>query len=123
MYYRCQHDTRGLTTREIEEILARNPSKRFKNTNCPFQMSAKVSKMGGTHPCKIIIEWCHNHPIKSLQAKSFKDLSPDVTSKIKQYFADGMTPGTAYQEFIRDLRSLFQNDLLGFHATVADRSK
>ena len=25
MYYRCQHDTRGLTTREIEEILARNP--------------------------------------------------------------------------------------------------
>ena len=43
-YYRCQHNTRVSSTQNIGEIFKKNPSKRLKNTNCPFTMAIKVLK-------------------------------------------------------------------------------
>jgi hypothetical protein len=103
-YFRCQHNTRVPSTKNIEEILRKKPSKRLKNTNCPFTLSAKIDKDPSTlFPCKIEIDWSHNHQIDTLQANSFKDLSENVTDVIRQYFANGMSPGTAYKEFISNL--------------------
>ena len=67
-YYRCQHNTRVLSTKNVE-VLKNDPSKRLKNTNCPFKLSARIEKDPLIlQPCKIQIEWSHNHPVKCLQA-------------------------------------------------------
>ena len=47
--YRCHFDTRHEKTRDAESILKKNPSKRFRNTVCPFQMTFKITKCP-THP-------------------------------------------------------------------------
>ena len=43
-YYRCHHSTRYEGTRENIVVQSQNPTKRFKNTNCPYTMSIKVKK-------------------------------------------------------------------------------
>ena len=62
-------------------------------------------------PYEIIIEHFHNHPIDSLEAKSFKGLSEQVCEKVKNLFTLGMAPSRAY--YI---------DELEFHVKRADRS-
>ena len=52
---------------------------------------------------------------------SFKDLAEDVTDTIRQYFISGMTPGTAYKEFVLNLR-LSSRYMFKFHRALADRS-
>ena len=42
--YRCHHDTRYEGVREVDTILDKNSFKRFRNTNCPFQITFKVLK-------------------------------------------------------------------------------
>ena len=123
-YYRCQHNTRVFSTRNVKEILEKNPSKRLKNTNCPYRMCVNFLKDTtlASFPCKIKIEWCHNHETDTLQASSFKDLDANVTAKIRTYFLDGMTPGTAYREFVSNLRLGHKDNLLTFHKSLADRS-
>ena len=81
----------------------------------------KIAKERDAYPCKIQIEWCHNHKIDTLHATSFKDLSEDVVNDIYQYFSNGMTPGTAYKEYVSNLRASHSN-LLDFHRALADRS-
>ena len=43
-YYRCQHNTRCVLTRDVKSIKMKNPSKRQKNTNCPFTLHIKIVK-------------------------------------------------------------------------------
>ena len=40
-YYRCQHDTRVLSTRNVAEILEKNPSKRLKKYELSVQTIVK----------------------------------------------------------------------------------
>ena len=44
VFYRCHHDTRYENTRDAKSILEKKPTKRFRNTFCPFQMSIKILK-------------------------------------------------------------------------------
>ena len=61
----------------------------MKNTNCPFSMTVKLQKSG----CIVDLDWNHNHPVKSLQALSFKDISRNTQEKCKGYFQQGLSPG------------------------------
>ena len=44
-------------------------------------------------PCTIDIEWAHNHSTKALQARTFKDISPETVGKVQTYFENGCSPG------------------------------
>ena len=63
-------------------------------------MTVKLEKSGGTHPCKVLIEWFHNHPLKSLQVNSFRDILPETADKVKEYFSKGFSPGKQTQCFV-----------------------
>ena len=59
-YYRCQHNTRVLSTKDVEKVLKNDPSKRLKNTNCPFTMAVRIEKDPSvSRPCKVKVEWSH----------------------------------------------------------------
>ena len=104
-YYRCQHNTKYLGTKRVSKILASKPQKRFKNTNCEFLMFFSITNViGNEFPCSITIEWAHNHPVNSLQAWGFKDVSQSAKYQIRCLFESGMSAGTAYTEFHRNLR-------------------
>ena len=51
--YICHHDTRYEGTREVDTALDKNPFKRFRNINCPFQITFKVLKNNVNTLCKI----------------------------------------------------------------------
>ena len=111
-YYRCHHNTRQLSTWDVESVLRNCPGKRFKNTNCTFSVSFKVKKVPppDAYSCTIELQWCHNHPTSALQVLSFKKL-----------FATGLTPGSAYHEFLRNAKALATSKL-ELHKMLADRS-
>ena len=44
VYLRCHHNTRYQGTMNSKETLKNKPSKRFKNTDCPFTMTLKFKK-------------------------------------------------------------------------------
>ena len=68
MTYRCHHDTRYKGPREVDVALDKNPLKRFRKTNCPFQITFKVLKDNvNTFSCNVLIEHCHNHAVSSLE--------------------------------------------------------
>ena len=69
---RCYHDTRYEETRQVKTVLEKNPLKRFRNTNCPFQMTFKILKENKDYPCNVFMEYNHNHLISSLEALSFR---------------------------------------------------
>ena len=103
-------------------IMKNNPAKRIKNTNCPFSMCAKILlDQSLEFPCTIEIKWNHNHGTNTLQAWSYKDLTEEAVNTIKQYFMNGMTPGTAYKEFVDNLRISCGTDILAYHRVLADR--
>ena len=121
--YRCHHDTRYERTREIDTVLDKNPFKRLRNTNCPFQMKFKVLKFSNDKfVCNVNIEHCHNHAVNSLEALSFKQLSTSTRMEIEGLFTYGFTPSQAYHEFLRNLQSSSEDEL-HFHIQKADRSK
>ena len=77
--YRCHLDARYEGTRDTKAVLEQNPFKRFRNTNCPFQVTFKVLKVATNgFTCNIVLEHRHNDPINSLEALSFKMLSEEV---------------------------------------------
>ena len=54
------HDTKW--TREVDTLLDKNPFKRFRNTNCPFQIAFNVLKdFVDTFSRNVFIEHYHNH--------------------------------------------------------------
>ena len=91
--YRCHHNTRYEATKDASTLLSQRPLKRMKNTCCPFSMTLKLHKAPSSHPCSVIIEWFHNHPLSSLQVNSFKDILPETARKVKEYFDKGFSPG------------------------------
>lgn len=44
VYLRCQHNTRYHGTMNAKAVMRANPSKRFKNTDCPFSLILKFKK-------------------------------------------------------------------------------
>ena len=79
MYYRCHHRTTHRTTHAPSynpmESLTKDPLKRLKNIDCPFFMSFKILKVPvNDKTCNILLQWNHNHPVKSLHVMSFKDI-------------------------------------------------
>ena len=121
-YYRCQHKTRYQATMNPKEVIAAKPSKRLKNTDCPYSLTVKLRKVSDEYPCEMDLEWNHNHPVDALQSLSFKDVAKNVTQKIKQMFENGYTPALAYNEFIKGIKQEC-SDSLEFHLKLADRSK
>ena len=91
--YRCHHNTRYEATKDTSSLLTEKPSKRMKNTSCPFSMTIKLDKSASSHTCAITIEWFHNHPLKSLQVNSFKDILTETAQKVKDFFDRGFSPG------------------------------
>lgn len=64
----------------------------------------------GEELCSAIdIECNHNHSVQSL---SFKDIPPLLTSRIKEIYANGLLPGAAYRELLRQLRRECKDDLM-----------
>lgn len=122
-YYRCQHFTRNERTKDSHLVLSAKPFKRLKNTNCPFKLAIKTKHNSYIDNYNTLIElsWDHNHPIQSLHALSFKDMSPDVVNQVKDSFKKGLLPGSAYKEFLKQLRSECSSDL-EYHKRMADRS-
>ena len=123
-YFRCQHNTRYEGTKCPGDILGTKPNKRFKNTNCPFSLAVKIGKnaQSAHFPSIIDIEWNHNHAVEALHSLSFKDIPTYVTDKILDMFDNGLLPGAAYQEFLRQLRSECNTDL-DYHKRLSDRSQ
>ena len=66
--YQIRRNKRGKTVLEKKK----NPLKRFRNTNCPFQMTFKILKENKDYPCNVFMEYNHNHLISSLEALSFR---------------------------------------------------
>ena len=91
--YRCHHNTRYEATKNISSLLVQKPFKRIKNTSCAFSMTIKLKKDGSSHPCIILLEWFHNHPLQSLQVNSFKDILLETAETVKDYFDRGYSPG------------------------------
>ena len=89
VFYRCHHDTRYENTRDAKSILEKKPTKRFRNTYCPFQMSIKILKSvvdSSQFRCSIVLEHKHNHPVNSLHALSFKAISVETVNSITLLF-------------------------------------
>ena len=63
----------------------------MKNTESPFYMTVKIKKNCSENPCDVEIDWNHNHPVQSLQALSFKDMSMETAEKCKDYFKQGLS--------------------------------
>lgn len=122
-YYRCQHNTRNMKTRDVELILIKDPSKTLKNSNCPMSVIVRVRKdQTSPYPCTIDIKWNHNHSTSALQVLAFKDIPEHTSSTIYSLFACGMTPATAYRDFLRTVRSNAKSDM-DFHQILSDRSQ
>lgn len=118
-YYRCQHNTRRWSpSKDPQRKLLLNPSARVKNTNCPFQMIIKIEQNGC---CTNDIEWEHNHSLGTLEATNFRNISPECIEKVYKLYESGLTPSTARQEYLKDLKEECKDDL-AFHTKKADRS-
>ena len=122
LYYRCHHRTTHVKSYNPVETLKRNPSKRMKNTDCPFSLSFKILKIPANGmSCNISLQWNHNHPVNSLQALSFKDIPAHIRDEITDMYHRQYTPGLAYREFVKNIMSRSKDDL-EFHKFLADRS-
>ncbi|XP_035660668.1 uncharacterized protein LOC118405331 [Branchiostoma floridae] len=118
-YYRCQHNTRQWSpSKDPQRRLGIDPTARVKNTNCPFQLVMKISKENVT---TIDIHSQHNHSVGTLEASNFKDLSEETIDKVYKLFESGLTPSTARQQFLSDLKSDCMDEIT-FHRQKADRS-
>ena len=119
--FRCHHNTRYAGTRHTQQILERNPAKRFKNTNCPFKMVVKKLKECTDYPFLIYLEWNHNHSVNSLQAWTFRDIPSTLYEKVKGMIEQGLTPALAYRTYMQELREKCKDDI-EFHMLKSDRS-
>ena len=55
---------------------------------------------------ELSLEYTHNHTITSLQAMSFRDISAETKVKVWTLFDDGLSPGVAHFEFLKQLKDL-----------------
>ena len=101
-YFRCHHKTHYENTMNHIKVARQKPSKRFKNTYFPFSLCVRIKRETPSSKFSAIldIEYNHNHPVQSLQSLSFRDISDDVSNRIKQLFERGFTPGLVYREIL-----------------------
>ena len=98
-----------------------NPSKRVKNTNCPFSLVLKHRRIQEDYNTTLELEWTHNHPTMSLQSMSFNDIDQSTRDHIMELFEKGYSPSLAFKEMVRELRVEISNDLK-FHIAMSNRS-
>ena len=115
------HNARYAGTRHTQQILERNPAKRFKNTNCPIKMVVKQLKECTDYPFLISLEWNHNHSVNLLQAWTFRDIPSTLCEKVKGMFEQGLPPALAYRAYMQELREKCKDDI-EFHMLKSDRS-
>ena len=121
-FFRCQHRSIHEPSYNPVQKKRQKPSLRIKNTDCPFSMQFKIKKDATDRRCIVIIEYCHNHSVDSLQVKGFKDISEAAKLQIFSLFEDGKTPGSAYREFVKLIKRSCNGEA-DFHLALADRSK
>ncbi|XP_066926380.1 uncharacterized protein [Clytia hemisphaerica] len=122
VYLRCHFKTRYQGTMNGNKIKKQNPSKRFRNTECPFTLALKFKSDETIHlNCDLEMEWNHNHPTKSLQALSYQDIHKTTRTNIFDLFDKGFTPGLAYREIWR-LAKEACSDETELHKYVSNRS-
>ena len=71
------------------------------------------------------MEYTHNHTITSLQALSFRDISILTKEKVWKLFDDGLSPGLAHFEFLKQLKNIckeLDNPDLEYLKKKADRA-
>ena len=121
-YYRCHHNTRYEGTMNPSEVFAEIPFKRIKNTNCEFSLVVNMLKCPSEFTALLYIEWNHNHSVKALQSLGFKDIPGTVVEQIKSLFENGLLPGAAHRELMKQVRSECINEEQ-YHVRIADRSQ
>lgn len=125
VYLRCHHNTRHHGTMNANEVKRKTPSKRFKNTDCPFSLVLRFLRTScdvvSDFNCILDLEWTHNHPTQSLQALSFKDVAKSTQDEIYKLFEKGFTPGLAYREFWRLAKESCSTET-ELHKFTADRA-
>ena len=84
-------------------------------------MVIKLSKNPSLCHKLINLEWNHNQAVTSFQSISFRDIPKEVIDQIQTHFKAGMLPGSAHQEFMRQLKSECKSDL-EYHKKLADRA-
>ena len=111
--YRCHHKTQYEPTMDAEKVRSSKPSKRMKNTNCPYSLCIRIKQDYYEEPFKsrIDIEWNHNHTVEAAHALTFKDISNESKKKITAMFDNGYTPALACREFLKGVRRKFVDDL------------
>ena len=57
---------------------------------------------------ELYMEYTHNHTITSLQALSFRDISEQTKKNVWKLFDDGLSPGLAYFQFLKQLKDICQ---------------
>lgn len=102
--YRCHHNTRYDKTANPDPS---KPHRRTKNTSCPFSMTIKIRRKehvpDGEKNCTIILDWRHNHPLDSLEVSTFRDMRPETSEKVMNYFDQGLSPGKRYAHILDTL--------------------
>ena len=121
-YYRCHHNTRYEGTMNPPKVLAETPCKRIKNTNCEFSLVINFLKYDPHYTALLTIEWNHNHSVISLQSLGYKDIPPKVLEQVMTLFENGLLPGAAHKELMRQVKSECENEEQ-YHIKVADRSQ
>ena len=86
------------------------PSKRIKNSNCPFSLIVKLSRNLGVIPSLIEIEMKHNHPTQALKVLTFRDINPTVSDEIRTMYEMDHTPARAYRIFLKKLEKTSISD-------------
>jgi hypothetical protein len=106
-----QHKTQR--AKFLDQVLASEANKRFKNTDCPYLMIIIIGKdnimMQKTSVQLLILNGTTT--IQCNHSLSFKDNPPLVTSRIKEMYASGLLPGAAYRGLLRQLRSEYKDAL------------
>ena len=119
--FRCQHKTFHEGSMNAAEKVRKRPSKRLKNTDCPFHMSVKERRLEGEYRFQLNISYDHNHPTKAFHALTFRDLSTDIVEKITNLFAQNHTPALAHRQMRKSLQQTYQ-EKQDFQVALADRS-
>ena len=119
--FRCHHRGNYHPTMNPLDVKRLKPSKRIKNTNCPFSMIIKLSKSINTIPSLVEIEMNHNHPTQALQVLTFRDIDKNVSDSIRTMFEMDYTPARAYKEFLKNVEKLRISDE-DYQKVIADRS-
>ena len=100
---------------------------RNKKTACPSTLTVRVyhkfTSAVASHPnhaCLIELKYCHNHPVNSAHALSFRPVDSTVKEEYINLFEFGNSAATARHEYTNRLQ--MQHDTPEVEVILADRS-